>query len=362
MRGVRERPGLRCGGPVLAVHLCRMRHERRLPRGGDLLHLPRVSLTMSHTIAVELPAADVASPSAQALLDTCTAGTQARARCMLSADAAAEGDRIAVAIVTWDGPARTGAHVEVGLRVGVEQRWRARELSFSRVDPDVERWRTVGFAIATLVGDLIEHDQASPERGPTPAPAAIPPRREAPQAEGARDTSTATWLPAAWLDAVLSVDTGAAAAPAFGAEIRLAHMLDRERWFVAGAVQCGAQWLQEDRLSIVRPAASAGVGVVALQLGQRLRFTLRVEAMMQLVRVAGTDPESGASAQGGRWLPGLEQGLDGAWMASRRVGLVAGARVAEAAGAVDIMAHGQLVARIPAVDWVGEGGMRIAFP
>jgi hypothetical protein len=312
---------------------------------------------MPHTIAVELPTADVASPGAQGLLDACTAGTQARARCLLSADAAVEGDQIALAIVAWDGPARTGAHVEVGLRVGVEQRWRARDLSFSRMDPEPERWRTVGFAIATLVGDLIERQPTAPERRPPPAPVAATQTSERPPPEPPRAPS-----PTSWLDAVVSADTGAAASPAFGAEVRLAHMLDRDRWFVTGAVQCGAQWLREDRLSILRPAASLGAGVVALQLGQRVRFTLRVEAVMQLVRVAGTDPETGASAQAVRWLPGLDQGLDATWMASRNIGLVVGARAAEATGAVDVMAHGQLVARIPAVDWVGEGGMRIAFP
>jgi hypothetical protein len=329
---------------------------------------------MSATIAIELAPADVASPDAQALLGTCTVGTQARARCVFSEDAAPDDDRIAVASVTWDGPTRMAAHVEAGLRGGVLQPRRVRELSFSSLDPEIERWRTVGFAIATLVGDLVEQDADVARRAPTPtqpAPAqpvpapvqATPmPRGPAPISEAAALDTAHDFVPRWWLDALFSAESGAGSAPAFGGEIDATRMLDRERWFLVGGVHVAAQSLDEDRLLILRPDASLGAGLVALELGQRLRVTVRVEAMLELVHVAGTDPTTGLSAQSGRWLPGLAQGLDGVWMGSRTVGLVAGVGATETAGAVDIMAHGQLAARIPAVHWVGQGGLRLAFP
>ena len=313
---------------------------------------------MSSTIAVELPPGDVASPGAQVLLEACSIGTQTRAQCVLSQDASANDPRVAVAIVAWDGASRTGAHVEVGLRDGVAQKWRARDMSFAREDPEVERWRTVGFAIATLVGDLIERGEDASRREPGPAPVASEKAPiVAPPLPDSRDTP-----PRSWLDALLSVEAGAGGAPAFRGDMHFAHMLDPGRWFVAGGVHCAAQWLGEDSLSIVRPGASMGLGVVALQLGPRVRVALRVEAMLELVHVTGTDPATGATAHGDRWLPALEEGLDGAWSVSRGVGLVAGVRATEATGAVDIRAHGEPVARIPAVGWVGQGGVRLAFP
>jgi hypothetical protein len=315
---------------------------------------------MSSTIAVELPPGDVASPGAQALLETCTVGTQTRARCVLSQDAGADDERIAVAIVTWDGAARTGAHVEVGLRYGGLQKWRARDMSFAREDPEVERWRTVGFAIATLAGDLIERGEDASRREAPAAPAPAAPQRAISGAPPATDSLELP--PRSWLDALVSVETGAGSAPAFRGDMNFAHMLDPEHWFVAGGVHCAAQWLGADRLSIVRPGASVGIGAVVLELGRRARVTLRVEATLELVHVTGTDPATGATARADRLIPGLEEGLDGVWSASRSVGLVAGVRAAEWTGAVDIRAHGQPVARIPAVGWVGQGGVRIAFP
>jgi hypothetical protein len=311
---------------------------------------------MSPTIAVDLPAADVASPYAQTLLDACTLGTQSLARCVAGHENA-DDQGLAVAIVTWNGPARTGAHVEVELRAGVEQRWRARDLAFSAVDPEVERWRTVGFAIATIAGNLVDHERAGSRHEPLPAPAAEHANRETPPPDDARDSSSRSWL-----DALFSVEANAGSSPAFGGEMRFARLLRPDSVFVTAAAACTVRRLDPDRLQILRLGISTGIGLVAVRLGDRVRFSVRAGAALQLVQVTGTDTLTGASAQVGRWIVGLEEGLDGSWMASPRVGVVAGVQAGEATGAVDIRGQGQLLARLPAVGWVGQGGVRIAFP
>jgi len=329
-----------------------------LPRRGIMLDGPRLPLTMSPTIAVDLPAADVASPYAQTLLDACTLGIQSLARCVAAQESADDDQGYAVAIVSWNGPARMGAHVEVGLRAGVGQRWRARDLEFSVADPEIERWRTVGFAIATIAGDLVDHERDESRRDPMlPAPAAEHASSETPPAADSRDSSTR-----AWLDALFSVEAAAGSPPAFGGEMRFAQSLRPESVFVTAAAACTVRRFDPDRLSIVRLGISTGLGLVALRLGDRLRFTVRAGAALQLVQVTGTDALTGTSAQVGRWIMGLEEGLDGAWMASQRVGFVAGVQAGEATGAVDIRGRGQLLARLPAVGWVAQGGVRIAFP
>jgi hypothetical protein len=319
---------------------------------------------MPPTIAVDLPPADVASPHAQALLDTCTLGAQLRARCVFGPTNPGSDQDLAVATVAWDGPARTAAHIEVGLPAGESKR--GRDLSFSSGDAEVERWRTVGFAIATIAVDLIAqkgdaHRDTTGQEGQGgggPAPAVPGPTPIAPPL--AEDTHRS--VARSWLDASFSADTGAGALPAFGAELRFAHMLDPERLFVTAAARCTLQQRDEDRLSILRPAVSAALGAIALRLGERLRFTVHAGVMLQLVRVTGADAGTGAAGEGGRWTPGLEEGLGGAWMASRTFGIVLGADATEATGAVDIRAHGQPLARLPAVDWIGQGGLRIVFP
>jgi hypothetical protein len=311
---------------------------------------------MSPTIAVDLPPADVASPHAQALLDTCTLGAQLRARCVFGPPNPGNDQDLAVATVAWDGPARTTAHIEVGLPAGEPKRWR--DLSFSSGDAEVERWRTVGFAIATIAVELIAQKKADVPQDTTPAPAVPEPTPIALPLAGETHSSVAR----SWLDASFEADTGAGALPAFGAELRFSHMLDPERLFVTAAARCTLQQRDEDRLSILRPAVSAALGAIALRLGERLRFAVHAGVMLQLVRVTGTDAGTGAAGEGGRWTPGLEEGFDGAWMASRSVGFVLGGDATEATGAVDIRAHGQPVARLPAVDWIGQAGLRIVFP
>jgi hypothetical protein len=87
-----------------------------------------------------------------------------------------------------------------------------------------------------------------------------------------------------------------------------------------------------------------------------------MEAMLELVQVTGTDAVSGVSGEGGRLLPGLKQGVDVAWMWSSNLGLVAAVQATEVTGATDIRVRGQVVASLPAVDLMGQGGVRLAFP
>jgi hypothetical protein len=312
---------------------------------------------MTAAIAVELAPADAASPLSQALLDACSVGTQTRARCVLSQSTGAVDQRVAIAIVTWDGPARVGARLALALLPGARQKWHARELLFSAADPEVERWRTVGFAIATLVGDLIQHDSDESNAGPTPGARSSFEPTEVSLPASSRDSP-----PGSWLDGLFSIGTGAASSPSFGGELHFSRMLGAEPWFLAGAAQCAIQSLDQDRLSIVRPAASVGIGVVVLRLARRLHLTLQMEAMLELVQVTGTDAATGVSGEGGRWLPGLKQGVEGAWMWSSNLGLVAAVQATEVTENTDIRAHGQFVARLPAIDLMGQGGVRLAFP
>jgi hypothetical protein len=314
---------------------------------------------MTVAVVVELSPADASSPYARALLDTCNIGMHSRARCILEQESAADDKGVAVAILTWDGPAHSEARIEVGLRIRAASQWQDRKLTFSASDPETERWKTAGFAIATLVGEAVARDEtARAEDGAkkTTAPTFVSP-------VASSIPSTGADVPArVWLDAQFVMAGGASGfSPGLGGELRFSEIPDGDRWFVTGGVQCTVQLVQPDDISIVRPGVSTGGGVVVLRLGNRIRAGLRVDAFVQLIEVTGRDTATGTSGGGGRWVAGLGEGADLSWMWSRNVGVVAGAVMTEAIEPTEIRAHGRTVARIPWVDFGAEGGFRLTF-
>jgi hypothetical protein len=309
---------------------------------------------MAPFIAVVLLPADAASPQAQALVDACTLGARPHAECVL-APTANQDAALVLATVTWEGPERRLAHLEVDLGNGRPHRWRERDVAFTSQDAELERWRTVGFALATLASGLVAEE--APEAPKPPPPPEPQPERQPPP-EGNARPATPRW----WLDALFSAEVAADSPWGAGGAIRLSRRIDAERVFVAAGATCTVQRVDGDRLTIVRPGLSAELGVVALRLGDGWRVAVRVGANLELVQLGGTDPQSGISAHAARWRVGAAEGVEVSWMAFPSVGLVVSGHAAEASGAVDVRAHGGLLARLPAVDWTGQGGIRVAFP
>jgi hypothetical protein len=314
---------------------------------------------MTGAVTVELPPADVASPHVHALLESCSVAMRRKATCLLSQDLALGEQVVAVAIVAWDGPARTQARVDVGLHAGESASWQSRSLPFSPGDPESERWRAVGFAIATVLGDLVVESGAEPDKA-APRPAETPPR-----AAGAAQGAPPPTVPASWwLDGQFVVLTGferGSSAP--GGQLRVSRALG-SLWFIASSARVAFQSLTAGgvQLSMLLPGVSAGVGIVPLRLGEHVHFALRLEPIVELVEVTASDSASTRSDRGSHVMVGLEQAVDASWMWSRTVGLVVGAEINEATGPTDITAHHELVARVPAVNLAFEGGIRLTLP
>jgi hypothetical protein len=299
---------------------------------------------MTGPVIVDLPPATVSSPYVGALLESCTTGMHAQARCTLGPEEAGTEQSTAVAIVAWDGSAHPQARIDVGLRFGMP-RWRSRVLSFSAEDPEVERWRTVGFAIATIVGEALPPAVNEPSK--TNEPSTVPdPKAPDVLLSPSRDARS-------WLDGAFVVSRGAQGfSPAEGGELRFSHMLGLGRSFVGGALGCSFQRLDPDGISLVRPGASAGGGV-ALVRYDGLEVIFRVEAAVELFAAASGHGESTRF--------GFRQGLDAAWMWDPHWGLVAGINAIEMTSSATIDAHGQAIARVSPFDVAGQAGLRIAF-
>jgi hypothetical protein len=142
---------------------------------------------------------------AEALVEACSSAVR-EGECALASDDASQAK--AVAVVKWSDDAELGVIVRVEVRHGSETDVRMRSLDFAPGDLRVERWRSVGLTIATLVGGKAQRNQVQPvERTPrraAPTKTRTPKRRgataapaeEAPAAEAAEPSDREPESPA----------------------------------------------------------------------------------------------------------------------------------------------------------------------
>ena len=159
-------------------------------------------------VVIEIAPPDAAVELEAALEHGCSEAV-ARGRCEVAhiGDDPAQPD--AIAIVSWQDAEQQSARVQVGLRR--DGRWLERTLTFEQRDAPVERWRAVGLAIATLVGELPGEPGNRPVTPPATPGVAPPPRdtRKPPPQRGA-DGQHPTLL-----------GSDVASQPAWGAALRL---------------------------------------------------------------------------------------------------------------------------------------------
>jgi hypothetical protein len=103
-------------------------------------------------VAVQVSPAPPAPALEERLLSACSAGL-AKARCVAARELSpsTESEPRAIAMVFFVEPARVS--IEVGLSGESDTAWVSRELEFAERDPEIERWRAIGFTIALLADD-----------------------------------------------------------------------------------------------------------------------------------------------------------------------------------------------------------------
>ncbi len=311
---------------------------------------------MTAAVVVEVAPADESSPYAHFLLEACDAGVRA-GRCLFGRDAAPGDEGTAVAVLTWEGETESNARIEVGVRIRGSAQWQTRFLAFSPTDPAAERWRAVGFAIATTVGEATagEAPAASGSSTLSGAPAR-PPGEEGRASIASRSVRS-------WIDAQFSMTTGGRGSlSAAGGEVRVASKVYGDRAFLFGAAGCTLERMSVDGLSILRPSASAGGGLVVLRLPGGVELAVRARAALQLIAANAKESATGVQGSGQRWIAGLGEGFDASWMWYRTAGFVAGVGATETIGPTDFAAHGQVIAHIPAAGLDAAAGLRVAWP
>lgn len=306
-------------------------------------------------IVVEIPAQDRAAPEVPALLEACTSGLGG-GRCELTERSNAD-PTSAIAIVSWRDQEHLNALVEVARVQQPSEGWRSEELRFKPQDRPIERFRTLGLAIATLFRAAARPADKSPaERAPAqtkqqtasanatkkPAPSTPKPGTEAPEPELARPDASTT---AQRHNAKLWISAGGLAAydPTlgdwhYGGLLKLALGARAFPGFVSG-LGSYATGPRLDEVSLDR---------ATLGLGPGLRFTLspslelRAVARGLMMNVSGRIAELGQTSRQNAWLPGAGFELELALRGGGRVSGAFGAEIQEMAGNVRIREHDEL--------------------
>jgi hypothetical protein len=318
-------------------------------------------------IVVEIPAQDRAAPESSVLLEACTKGLGS-GRCELTEPANA-GPVSAIAIVSWRDEDRLSALVEVA-RVQQREGWRSEELRFKAEDRRIERFRTLGLAIATLFREA-SLPQSSEEAG-TPSPAATVKQQSAPaQREEAKSARAKPSAAKAKPNNAAEAEQAQAGASTDARDARRGA----QAWLSAGALAAYdpelRDWNYGGELRLAVGAAafpgfvsalgsySSGpdLGEVSLDwatlgAGPGLRFNLSPSVELRgvvhavAVDVSGRASEQGRISRQNAWVPGVGLALELALHAGGRLSGAVGAQVQQLAGNVPIREHEQLVGTV----------------
>ncbi len=344
---------------------------------------------MPATVVVLMPAADARGPDARALAAACTAALR-EGECVVGESAPPAA--IAVATVTVRGAGKIRVDVDVRATAGAPARHPSRDLVFRDADPMAERWKSVGFAVASMSGAAIDVglEPSSPEEAPraedapesAPAATSGAPKAETnagaarqkpppPAAPAQSETTTAPErggpAPHAPRKAPQQKEDEEEGAHRFRAsgELETGPGLTRGTWRVGGALGLGYDFDDGfwgiDALAgyAANPTDVNGVDVSWLTFGAgaSVAWTLygvrgRLGAVLgaRELRASGSDAASGQHQALTRWLPIGIARASLAWPATGTLAMFSGLEVRRTSGGTAIESHGTYIGSSPALE------------
>jgi hypothetical protein len=318
---------------------------------------------------------DVGMPEApaeqeQALIDACTRALR-QGRCVVADAARLEpAEPRAVAIVAWE-EEQQRARVEVGVRYTRDkEQWLSRQLRFDPIDAPIERWRSVGLTIASLVGDLPRTDlskQPTPppvEPTPPPAPPHVP--KGVSSADGKPQGSEDRARLAARAVRPLFAELGLSGGPGLvdgpyraGGYARVGYVFDSTPLTVALGGRLTVRPTESRDLRVRWIDLSAQLGAYAELWGAQLEA--RGVLLLQEIRGTAPAPDTDSEDSQARWLPGFGLRADGVWPARGFWALVLGAEGRLMADRTAILNAGKHVAETSVFDGFLEVGVRLRW-
>jgi hypothetical protein len=268
----------------------------------------------------------------------------------LSADAVAE--------VTWADASHRHASLHVHPRP--LSRWIDRDIGFDPSDADVERGRTLGFAVAAMLPDRVR-PQLPPQPPGAVVPPALPPGSEDLDIENGtgtgrrRGTGTEGGAHAHGAVDVVAAAAAGGDATGIGGGLALRILLDAHFAVIgSGGVRVGSDSSAQATPLIL--FVGAGLGWRAMGEDARFRFGFRLDGFGMRESLSRT----GAGAQA-RWVPAADLLAEGILRMTQGAGVVLGVGAESAFGTTDVFVRGQKVSTIPPLRFIGVLGIEAAF-
>lgn len=239
----------------------------------------------------------------------------------------------------------------------------AREIRFDANDAPSERGRTVGFALASMVPDAppespppakVPAPVPPPVIAPSPMPAVVPGIREAPPKAVTKKAPRFS-LELLGQGATGIRGTAGGLGGAVGGRLVLPHGFNAR---LAFGLRLGEVPSAQATSRVLLPSIGAGYLYPitdALLVGGRVDFL----AIYQYVaHFSADDPEPDGR---GRWMPGVDARLEGAFRVTESTALTLGFGPEVAFGTTRIYVAGQETDPIPPLRFCGEVGITVAF-
>lgn len=294
-------------------------------------------------VIVELAAEAAASPNVGALIDACTVALR-RGKCTTAREGMTR-PADAVAGVTFRSSDPTEVLIEV--RAGPGDASTSRNIVFRREDSESEKWRSIGFTIASLAG-VLGVQEAPPPPTPEPVPAKKPIPKEKPEPQPIALPRLSPFRVGARFELGPGLDNGPVR---FGGALFAGYDLPGRVlgvWGLAGhAVRSSAVGDVDMTWSRFGIGLS---GAAPLPLGVEGRAALGV--VLERVAASETDATTRAVESRSRWLSGAELEASVRFPAATRFGGVLGGYVVHLSGGTAVVSHGVELASSPAT----EGG------
>jgi len=325
-------------------------------------------MSVGLVILLLVPPGEIQAPLVSGIVSAASRSLGANSRVLVNAvaptsddDAVALSERLhanAVVTLRWLEGGRISLHAHRSGQAG----WTDRFFVFSEADALDERGRTIGFTLASMV-----QTEIPPIPGVAPSSESRrEPRSEPGAASGSASAPSSgdpSWLAARHVSLEASAQVHVAVqATTIGAVFRGAFSIAPALSLTtAGAWRTGTMNTVDGQLRIFSLSAGVRIPIVQARAARPYELALLGEWVASHEAISRTTAASAETQTEGRWVPGAQFQVAGAWFFSSRIAAAAALGAQLDFGSTDVVVNGHTVATVSPFRGVGELGVRVRF-